>query len=170
MTSSSLGPAYPWMKQYSNTRNGRAAWLAMLAYYEGSAARDRVKESAYAAIANAKYHGEKKRFSFDTYVNIHQEAYQDLRQNDEVIPEDKRVRDLLTGIKDQSLNAAKQTIMAIQDLRSDFAAAVSHLMTTIQMNAALTPDNRNISGVASGRGSGGRGGNTQGGRNQGRGN
>ena len=107
------GPAYPWMKQYSNTRNGRAAWLAMLAYYEGSAARDRVKESAYAAIANAKYHREKKRFSFDTYVNIHQEAYQDLRQNDEIIPEDKRVRDLLTGIKDQSLNAAKQMIKSV---------------------------------------------------------
>lgn len=69
--------------------------MALLAYYEGSAARDRVKEAAYAAIANAKYHGEKKKFSFETYVNIHQEAYQDLRQNDEIIPEDKRVRDLL---------------------------------------------------------------------------
>jgi hypothetical protein len=92
------GPAYPWMKQFSTTRNGRAAWMALLAYYEGSAARDRVKEAAYAAIANAKYHGEKKKFSFETYVNIHQEAYQDLRQNDEIIPEGKRVRDLLTGI------------------------------------------------------------------------
>ena len=69
----------------------------MLAYYEGNAARDRVKEAAYASIASAKYLGEKKKFSFDTYVNIHQEAYQDLRQHDEVIPEDKRVRDFLTG-------------------------------------------------------------------------
>jgi len=72
------GPAYPWMKQFSSTRNGRAAWLAIIAYYEGSAARDRVKEAAYAAIANAKYHGERKKFSFDVYVKIHQEAYQDL--------------------------------------------------------------------------------------------
>jgi hypothetical protein len=60
--------------------------------------------------------------------------------------------------------------MAIQDLCSDFAAAVSHLATTIQMNAALMPDNRNISGVASGGSDCGRDGNTQGGRNQGRGN
>jgi hypothetical protein len=101
---------------------------------------------------------------------MHQEAYQDLRQHDEIIPKDKRVRDLLTGIKDPSLNAAKQTIMAIQDLCSDFAATVAHIATTIQMNAALMPDNRNISGVASGCGGGGRGGNPQGGRNQGRGN
>jgi hypothetical protein len=38
-----------------------------------------MKEAAYASIANAKYLGEKKKFSFDTYINIHQEAYQDLR-------------------------------------------------------------------------------------------
>jgi len=77
-----------------------------------------------------------------------------LRQNDEIIPEDKRVRDLLTGIKDQFLNAAKQIIMAFPDLRGDFAATDSHLAATIQMNAALTPDNQNISGVNSGRGEG----------------
>jgi hypothetical protein len=46
------------MKQCSNTRNVRAAWLALLAYYERNTACNRVKESAYAAIANAKYHGE----------------------------------------------------------------------------------------------------------------
>jgi len=165
------GPAYPWMKQFSSTRNGRAAWLAIIAYYEGSAARDRVKEAAYASIANAKYHGERKKFSFDTYVHIHQEAYQDLRQNDEIIPEDKRVRDFLSGIKDQSLTAAKQTIMALPDLRTDFAATVAHLATTIQMNSSITPDNRNISGVTTDSGNknksqGGRGGK---GRGRGRG-
>jgi len=162
------GPAYPWMKQFSTTRNGRAAWMALLAYYEGSAARDRVKEAAYAAIANAKYHGEKKKFSFETYVNIHQEAYQDLRQNDEIIPEDKRVRDLLTGIKDTSLNAAKQTIMAMPTLRADFAATVAHLATSLQMNAALLPDVRNISSAITTTGRGdGRGNNR--GRGRGRG-
>lgn len=85
------GPAYPWMKQFNATRNGRGSWLALLSYYEGNAARDRLKETAYASIANARYHGEKKHFSFDTYVNIHQEAYQDLCQNNAIIPVDKRV-------------------------------------------------------------------------------
>jgi len=125
-----------------------------------------MKEAAYASIANAKYLGEKKKFSFDTYINIHQEAYQDLRQHDEVIPEDKRVRDLLTAIKDQTFNAAKQTTMAIQDLRTDFATAVADVVTTIQMNVALVPDNRNISETNTGHG---RGNATNGGRGQGRG-
>jgi len=112
------GPAYPWMKQFSSTRNGRAAWLAIIAYYEGSAARDRVKEAAYAAIANAK-------FSFRNQV------------------------------------------------RTDFAATVAHLATTIQMNSSITPDNRNVSGVSTDSGGknksqGGRGGKGRG-RGRGRG-
>jgi hypothetical protein len=99
------------------------------------------------------------------YVKIHQEAYQDLWQHNEIIPEDKRVRVLLTGIKDQSLNAAKQTIMAIQDLRTNFVAAMAHIATTLQMNVAITPDNRNVSDVNTGRG--GRGNNFNRGRGRG---
>jgi hypothetical protein len=142
--------------------------MALLAYYKGSAAWDRVKEAAYTAIANAKYHGEKKKFSFETYVNIHQEAYQDLRQNDEIIPEDKRVRDLLTGINDTSLNAAKHMVMVMPTLWADFAATVAHLATSLQMNAALLPDVRNISSAITTTGRGGRKGNNRG-RGRGRG-
>jgi len=91
------GPAWTWMRAHNSTRNGRAGWLALVAHYEGDAQRDRVKDNAYAAIAAAKYHGERKKFSFETYVTIHQEAYADLIQYGEVISEEKRVRDLLQG-------------------------------------------------------------------------
>jgi hypothetical protein len=42
--------------------------------------RDHVKDHAYSSIAAAIYHGEKKRFSFKTYITIRQEAYADLEQ------------------------------------------------------------------------------------------
>jgi hypothetical protein len=71
-----------------------------------------VKDAAYAAIANVKYHREKKRFSFETYITIHQEAYEDLEQYGELISQDKRVRDLLAGIKDSMAKAAKETVLA----------------------------------------------------------
>jgi hypothetical protein len=100
------------MRNYNAARNGRAAWTALTMYYEGDAQKDRVKDNAYAAIAAAKYHGERKRFSFDTYVTIHQEAFEDLQQYGETITEDKRVRDLLTGIKDPTAAVAKQTVLA----------------------------------------------------------
>ncbi len=79
------------MRQYNTHRDGRNAWLAFVAYFEGDAQKDRVKDHAYASIAAAKYHGEKKRFSFETYVTIHQEAYEDLEQYGEHISDEKRV-------------------------------------------------------------------------------
>ncbi len=110
------GPAWTWMRSFNSTRDGRGSWLALLNHYEGDAQRDRVKDATYASIANAKYHGKKKHFSFETYATIHQEAYEDLEQYGEVISQDKRVRDLLQGIKDPTAKAAKETVLATPHL------------------------------------------------------
>ncbi len=93
--------------------NGRQACLALITHFEGDAQQDQVKDKAYAAIAAAKYYGEKKKFPFEIYVMIHQEAYADLEQYDEQVCEEKRVQDLLMGIKDNSpaANTAKGTIL-----------------------------------------------------------
>ena len=94
------GPAWTWMRAYNATRNGRASWQALINHFEGDAQRDRVKDHAYAAIAAAKYYGDRKKFTFETYVTIHQDSYADLSQYGEIVSEEKRVRDLLQGIKD----------------------------------------------------------------------
>jgi hypothetical protein len=161
------GPAWTWMRAHNNTRNGRAAWLGLVAHFEGDAQRDRVKDQAYAAIAAARYHGERKKFSFETYVTIHQDAYADLVQYGEVVSEEKRVRDLLQGIKDNSptANAAKGTVLATPNLRNDFNNTVAHLATTLQLSMSMN-DSPNVSAVGGqqkGRGGAGRG------NNQGRG-
>ncbi len=166
------GPAWTWMRAYNSIRNGRQAWLALVNHFEGDAQRDRVKDAAYAAIAAARYYGDKKKFTFETYVTIHQEAYADLEQYGEIISEEKRVRDLLTNFKDNSpaANAAKGTILATPTLRTSFANAVAHLSMTLQLGQ--THDTRNISSINSGTdrggGRGGRGGG-RGGSGRGRG-
>jgi hypothetical protein len=80
------GPAWTWMLAFNSTHNGRATWQSLVTHFEGDAQRDHVKDHAYAAIANAKYYGECKKFSFETYVTIH---YADLEQYGEVISEEK---------------------------------------------------------------------------------
>jgi len=107
----------------------------------------------------------KKKFTFETYVSIHQEAYADLEQYGEVISEEKRVRDLLANIKDNSAvaNAAKGTILATPNLRTSFTNAVAHLATTLQLGQSQ--DTRNISSTTSSQYRGGK----RGGRSQGRG-
>jgi hypothetical protein len=170
------GPAWTWIRSFSAHRDGRAALLALLEHYEGDAQRDRVKDAAYLAISQARYHGDRKRFSFETYVTIHQDAYEDLEQYGQVISPDKRVCDLLQGIKDLKANAAKETILANQHLRNDFSAAVTHLATSLQLQGIISEDStRNVSGTQSGRanqgqgkGRGGRGGGRGRGRRRGR--
>jgi hypothetical protein len=140
------GPAWTWMRAFNATRNGRASWQALVNHFEGDAQRDRVKDQAYASISAAKYYGDRKKFTFETYVTIHQDAYADLSQYGEIISEEKRVRDLLQGIKDNSAaaNAAKGTIIATPTLRNSFENAVAHLATTLQLSMSVN-DTRNIS-------------------------
>jgi len=161
------GPAWTWMRAHNSTRNGRLAWLSLVNHFEGDAQRDRVKDAAYASIAAARYYGDKKKFTFETYVSIHQEAYADLEQYGEIISEEKRVRDLLSNIKDNSpvANAAKGTILATPTLRTNFSNAVAHLATTLQLGQSQ--ETRNISSTQSSYRGGSRGG--RGGRGRGRG-
>jgi hypothetical protein len=114
------GPAWTWMRAYNNTRNGHQAWISLVNHFEGDAEWDRVKDHAYSSIAAAKDYGDRKKFSLETYVTIHQDAYADLEQYGEVVSQEKWVRDLLVGIKDNSpaANAAKGTILATPNLRT----------------------------------------------------
>jgi hypothetical protein len=80
------------MRAFNTTRDGRQAWLVLVNHFEGDARRNRIKDAAYAAIAAACYYDDKKRFTFETYVTIHQDAYAGLEQYGEVILEEKRVR------------------------------------------------------------------------------
>jgi len=71
------GPAWTWIRSFNAARNGRVAWLALMEHFKGDVQKDRVKDAAYAAISQARYFGDKKRFSFETYITIHQDAYED---------------------------------------------------------------------------------------------
>jgi hypothetical protein len=164
------GPAWTWIRAFNNTRNGRQAWISLITHFEGDVQRDRVKDHAYSSIAATRYYGDRKKFSFMIYVTIHQDAYTDLEQYGEIISEEKRVRNLLVGIKDNSpaANAAKGTILATPTLRTSFANAVAHLATMLQLSQSYQ-DNRNVSGVATSKTGGGEGRGQGRGRGKGRG-
>ncbi len=85
------GPAWPWINIYQRSRNGRAAWKALIAYYEGDAMRTRSKQESYQMIARANYQGPRRNYDFGTYVSTHQLAHQDLLRLGEPIPENKKV-------------------------------------------------------------------------------
>jgi hypothetical protein len=71
------------------------------------------------------------------------------------ITEDKHVRDLLYGIKNPTINAAKPTILVNPHLGNDFMAAATHLAASLQLHTATQ---YNISKIGKGGGGRGRGG------------
>ena len=58
------------MRAYNSTRDGRQAWLALVGHFEGDAQRDRVKDAAYAAIAAARYYGDKKKSTLKYWAKV----------------------------------------------------------------------------------------------------
>jgi hypothetical protein len=82
----------------------------------GDAQCDRVKDHAYASISLAKYYGKCKCFSFETVKG--------------------QVRNLLQGIKDNTAAtiAAKDTLLVTPMIWNNFANAMTHLSTTLQLS------------------------------------
>jgi hypothetical protein len=105
------GPAWSYITNIiDRAKNGRAAWLALRAHYEGESFMNKQKEDTYKAIENAHYKGERATFTFEHFTGILTKGYNDLQQYGEPVLEAKKVRDLLSKISDPKLESAKQAI------------------------------------------------------------
>ena len=91
-------PAFTWIRSHDRTRNGRAAWKALLAHYKGTTEQSKIKEAAYATIRNSTYPGERRGWTFENYYHAHQEAHYDLELYGEIVSECRKVTDFLQRI------------------------------------------------------------------------
>ncbi|MGH3055021.1 MAG: hypothetical protein ACRDL7_08605 [Gaiellaceae bacterium] len=160
------GPGWNWIIHLDQSRDGRKAWQALKSHYEGDSNVNRNKDEAYASIASATYQGERKNFTFETYMNIHQRAHQDLQRLGEPVPEMKKVRDFLLHIHDPLLTAGKSTVLATTTMLENFTEASNFLSNFVVRTKAMSKTERQVSGVEAGRGRTNR---SRGGRGRGRG-
>jgi hypothetical protein len=94
------GPGWSFIKAFDCTKDGRGAVLTLRRQCEGTSAVQSRKAAAYAKIATARYNGQRRTFTFDNYVEIHQGARNTLLDLNEPVPETKKVTDFLAGITD----------------------------------------------------------------------
>jgi hypothetical protein len=127
------GPAWPWIYAHQRTRDGRGSWKALLNYYEGDAMKTRTKQECYQAIARANYQGQRRNYDFNTYVATHQQAHQDLVRLQELIPENKKVRDFLQGITDPQCAPVKLNVIANPVFMNSFMETVNYMASAIDM-------------------------------------
>ena len=89
------GPGWAFISGFEMRRDGRRAYQALRDHYEGDAAQGWTKGAAYHAIQTCSYAGEKTRFGYEDYVQIHARAHGVIQENREPIPEQKKVTDFL---------------------------------------------------------------------------
>jgi len=132
------GPAWTWINMFQATRDGQNAWKLLLNYYEGDSAKTRGKQECYDSILKAIYQGNRRNFTFNNYVTIHQQAHQDLARLGEPVPENKKVRDFLNGITDPQCSNIKLNVLSNMVFMNDFAQTVNYIASAIDMTAQNT--------------------------------
>jgi hypothetical protein len=144
------GPGWSFIKQFDCLKDGRNAVLTLRHQCEGTSAIQTRKASAYAKISAAKYTGQKRNFTFDQYVEIHQAAYNTLAELDKAVPETKKVADFLAGITDSRLATAKDLILGDTAKLGDFEACQQYLKSLVYNKATQDTHERNVSGLQGG--------------------
>jgi hypothetical protein len=86
------GPSWAFIKRFDRPKNGRGGQLALKKQAEGNSAKRTRKASAYALLANARYCRERRNFTFQNYLQIHQDGHNKLLELEEPVPETKKVQ------------------------------------------------------------------------------
>ncbi len=150
------GPGWSFIKTYDRTKNSRGAVLALRRQCEGTSAVQSRKASAYAKISSARYSGQKRAFTFDNYVEAHQDAHNTLEGLNEPVPETKKVTDFLAGITDPRLANTKDLILGDPQKLKNFELCQQYLKTLVYNKTTQEKHERQISSIGREHGKGGR--------------
>jgi hypothetical protein len=146
-------------KHALRTRNGRDAYMLLFDHFLGPNNIGNMASEAETKLTSTLYNGEKKRFTWETYVRIHTEQHSVLNGLKDYgysgIDDSSKVRHLLKGIKTSELDVCKAQVMASPSLRDDFAATVELYSTFIKQWKTENPQ-LNVSEVSFARGKAGK--------------
>jgi hypothetical protein len=146
---------FVYIKPALRTRNGRDAYMLLFDHFFGPNNVGNMASEAETRLTSTLYNGEKKRFTWETYVSIHTEQHSVLNGLKDYgyagIDDSSKVRHLLKGIKTTDLDVCKARVMASPSLRDDFAATVELYSTFIKKLKAEKPQ-LNVSEVSFARG------------------
>ena len=144
-----------YIKPALRTKNGREAFNLLFDHFLGPNNVGNMASAAETKLQGTLYNGEKKRFTWETYVRIHTEQHSVLdglmEHGYSGIDGSSKVRLLLAGVKTQELDVCKAQVMASPVLRADFNATVELYSTFIKQMKASVPQ-MNVSEVSFARG------------------
>jgi hypothetical protein len=105
-----------YIKPAQKEKNGRLAYELLFDHYLGPNDVGNMANAPETKLSSTLYNGEKKRFTWETYVRIHTEQHSILNSFEEYgysgIDDSSKVRHLLEGIKTTELDVGKAQVMA----------------------------------------------------------
>jgi hypothetical protein len=150
---------FVYIKPDVRTRNGRDVYMLLFDQFLGPNNVGNMASEAETKLTSTIYNGEKKRFTWETYVSIHTEQHSVLNglkyYGYTGIDDSSKVCHLLKGIKTAELDVCKTQVMASPYLRDNFAATVELYSTFIKQMKAENPQ-LNVSEVSFARGKAGK--------------
>jgi hypothetical protein len=150
---------FVYIKPALRTRNGRDAYMLLFDHFLGPNNVGNMASEADTKLTSTLYNGEKKCFTWETYVRIHTEQHSVINGLKDYgyagIDDSSKVRHLLKGTKTTELDVFKVQVMASPSLRDDFAATVELYSAFIKQLKAENPQ-LNVSEVSFARGKAGK--------------
>lgn len=142
------GDVWPFVKSFQSTGDGRGALERLRGITEGAASKVTVKALAKQSLREAKYTGQSKNFTFDSYIAKLQTAFNDLEESNDPYSESSKVDALLQGIRFVDyLKPAAFHVVGSPTLGTDFNATVTYLKSMVSINQtydSATTSNRNV--------------------------
>jgi hypothetical protein len=150
---------FVYIKPTLRTRIGRDACMLLFDHFLGPNNVGNMASEAETKLTSTLYNGEKKHFTWESYVRIHTEQHSVLNGLKDYgyagIDDSSKVCHLLKGIKTTELDICKAQVMDSPSLRDDFAATVELYSTFIKKLKAENPQ-LNASEVSFARGKAGK--------------
>ena len=131
-----------------------------------------IKAKAYAKLGSSQFTGHRRNWTFQHYVQAHQEAHAELDLVGEAVPETKKVQDFLANIKDPTLQMGVTHCFGEPEKLKSFESCqqyLSTLATTTRAYKEAGSAARSVSSASTGAGSkssGGKGTKRKGGKRQ----
>jgi hypothetical protein len=148
--------AWTWISSYDTTHNGKGAFQALRAHYDGPGQIEKRLGYARNILANTSYKSERQ-YSFESYVTKLSEAFEIMKDNEVEKAEREKVDCLLDGIvsENQIVVTAKTNVRMNHAMRTSFQVAVDHLSELIGATFANASYNgkrpaRNVSRMETG--------------------
>jgi hypothetical protein len=150
------------VKKFTTTQDGRQVYRTLHSHFFGKDKVNTMVNDILSSLKSKIYQGDRKNFNFDKYCLAHvaeHNRHASLTEYDVApLEESMKIHYFEEGIKDPTLDAARNAILVNRSQFPDFDSVMQLYMTSKRsQKSEATPPGRQLSAVTGGRGGGGRG-------------